>query len=167
MKIVACELLSTVFSNDGETANVAKRITYDNGSSKFILHIFDLVTITNWMKLYGTDNVTEVIEFILYEPYLGENMPSEMAKEDALTTVRYNVQKTKDRLKPKELGQLELIPITVDQHMMSAGISNEFIEALKDDPIGIIVDNYNKTQPVSAFDQYTTNVRRKDGFHSS
>jgi hypothetical protein len=138
---------------------VVKEITADDNSISLNLHVFHREALEWKAAEFDTDDIDEVIDGILHEPFFEEDINSlQLNTEDAKTKFRANLASAKARL----TNNIPRNPVTIKAQMRVAGVDDRYIDAVDNDPVQVIkVACLFDAEVITAKRIYTNKVRNK------
>jgi len=129
-------VLSASVNPDTGFIEVVKEITADDNSTSLNLHTFHREALEWKAAEFDINNIDEVIDGILYEPFFQEDVQSlQLSTDDARTKFRSNLSSTKARLPSNGVPR---DPVGIKARMRVAGVDQRYIDAVDNDPIQVI-----------------------------
>lgn len=127
-------ILSAVYNPASDHLEVAKELTDDDGSTSLCLHIIHPETLEWHAAEYDIDDVDELVELVLHEPFIEDVQPLSIGLEEAKTRIRARVLEAKTRLAS---------PIVKDKEehknrLRAAGVDSKYVEAADEEPLDVI-----------------------------
>lgn len=127
------EIISAVHNEEHGYIVVAKQITNDDGSIEFAGHSFYPESVEWIGAVYDTKDMDEIIDLILYEPYVDNIDPMLMTATEAKIKHKNLINTFKAVKKDKTFKKSDAI-----QAIRDSEIPNEFADAALDNPYDVI-----------------------------
>lgn len=125
-------VLSTSVNPSNGFIEVVKELTADDNSVSLNLHTFHPETLEWKAAELDTEDLDEVIDGILYEPFFNEDVQSlQWSREKAKSKFRADLADAKIRL----ASAVPRNPTTIKAQLRNAGIAQRYIDAVDSDPI--------------------------------
>lgn len=132
----AFRVLATSVNPNTGFVEVVKEVTADDNSVSLNLHTFHREVLEWRAAEYDTNDIDEVIDGILYEPFFNEDVLSlQQSVDDARTKFRAVLASTKARLLPNGIPRN---PVVIKAQLRTAGVDQRYIDAVDNDPIQVI-----------------------------
>ncbi len=123
------EIISAVYNEESGFIEIAKEIVNDDDSIEYAGQSVHPETIEWWAAVYDTEDIDEVIDLILYEPYVENIDPISMPAEEARLKHKEKVDTFKKDKKKKNGNKSASL-----SRMTDRGIHQKFVEAGSRDP---------------------------------
>lgn len=94
-------VISAVYNEELNIIEMVKEIINDDDSVELNLHTFDPEALEWRSVIYGIDDEDELIDIIVYEPYVEDIKPLEYSIEVARARCRERIAEVKERSQPK------------------------------------------------------------------
>lgn len=128
------EVLAARYSNRNKCIEVVKEITNDDGSTELMLHLFAPDILECRAAEYGVDDPDELVEMVLWEPYMQSIPLLEVTASTAAQLHRGQRATAKAALSPKKVRT----KVDKQERLRSAGVDQKYIDALEEDPLAEI-----------------------------
>jgi hypothetical protein len=112
---------------------VAKEVVNDDGSIEYAGQSFHPETVEWLAAIYNTEDMDEIIDFILYEPHVENVDPMSMTADEARKLHKEKIDNfKKDKKKASHNKQVSL------QALSRSGVPTRFVDAGTEDPYDVI-----------------------------
>lgn len=142
-------VLSVVFDAENDRVEVVKEITEDDGSTNLNLHTFHPETLEWRAAEYGIDDMEELFDLVLHEPFIEDVLPLQLPLEVARSLSRTRVSQAKSKLASTKARS------SADHkaRLRTAGVDAKYISAADVTPMDAI-------KLYCPFDQEVIDVKR-------
>ncbi len=128
------EVLSAILNEETGFIEVIKLITNDDDSTEFAGHSIPLETMEWWSAVYGIEDQDELIDIILYEPYVENVSPMQMSEKDARDSHRSKITAFKEKNhKPISKSKAAIA-------IRNSNVDNKYADDAPEDPYQFIKD---------------------------
>lgn len=127
------EIISAIQDEEHGYIVVAKEITNDDGSTEFAGHSFYPESVEWIGAVYNTKDMDEIIDLILYEPYVENVDPTLMSATEAKTKHKELIDKFKTEKKDKQFNKSRAV-----QAIRNSEVPNVFADAAVEDAYEVI-----------------------------
>lgn len=142
-------ILSVVDITSEGLIHVIKEIINDDNSTDYIIHVMP-VDIFEWRSAeYGIDDLDELIDIVLHEPYLESFNPLHTKEEDAKTLIRVNVNKVKSKLSNKQHTLNE-----AKQTLTQRDMDDKYVN-------GATINHASDIKKICHFDDHVINAKKE------
>lgn len=129
-------VLAARYNEESRRIEVVKEIIEDDDSVNLNLHSFDAETLEWRAAEYGIEDLDELVEIVLLEPFIEDVKCLHVSSEEALSTTRARVAE----LKLKMLSQTKM-KASVRNTLVTAGVDQVYVDAVANNPFQVIKDN--------------------------
>lgn len=151
----ALQILSALYNGERDVIEVVQQLTNDDDSVEFGVHTFSPETLEWWAATYGLDNPDEVIDYILYGPFVEDTRPMRLPIDEAKRVHSDKIRQAKSRYKRPGGTKAATTSSTMSAQnvLRNAGYDEKYIDAASEDPYEVI-------KRVCAFDEEVIEVKR-------
>jgi hypothetical protein len=134
------EVLCARYSDSNKCMEVVKEIVNDDDSTVLYLHMFN-TDILEWRAAeYGINDLDEIVDMIMHEPYMPSVPVQEVTAATALQLHRGHRATVKAAMEAKVGKRAARSKEDKVQRLRAAGVHQKYVDALDDDPVAVIKD---------------------------
>lgn len=143
------QLMGATFNSAENRVEVVKMIINDDDTTELNLHSISVDTLEWRAAELGTDNITELLDVILYEPFVDE--PND--RTDIVGKVRRMKQSLNSKPQNKAAHK---------DALRQAGVHQRYVDAVDDDPYAVLAEHCHfDAQVIAMKAQQLTQMKRQ------